>query len=248
MGYMYSAGWRGLTIVALRPMLYLMARREWRGGSNIPRTGGVIIAANHISESDPLAVAHYLYENGRYPIFMAKSTLFGRGFVGRSMRGTGQIPVDRGGPGAVRSLKFAEEAVAAGQCVVVYPEGTCTRDPDLWPMAGYSGVSRLALSTNAPVIPLASWGAHELLPYRKSAPGGLAESLKPGLHLLPPKRLQVISGPPVNLEEYKDQRVTRTTLRAMTTRVMRAITNLVEELRSEPAPAQMYGYRESIQD
>ena len=57
-----------------------------------------------------------------------------------------------------------------GECVVVYPEGTLTRDPDLWPMTGKSGAARIALETGCPVIPVGQWGAQELLPpYAKQA-------------------------------------------------------------------------------
>jgi 1-acyl-sn-glycerol-3-phosphate acyltransferase len=245
MGYAYSKGWRGLSIIAIRPAVSVLSKRDWRGGSNIPRTGGLIIAANHISESDPIPIAHFLYANGRYPVYLAKAALFRRGFAGKVMRETGQIPVDRGGPEAAIALDRAQAALAAGQCVVIYPEGTCTRDPDLWPMAGRTGVARLALATGVPVIPLASWGAHELFPYRKGERGGLAESLKPGLHLLPPKKMQVVTGPPLDLANYASQPLTATVVRAATSHVMRAITHLLEELREEHAPTHIYESHES---
>ena len=70
----------------------------------------------------------------------------------------------RGDAGLV--LKAAEQALARGCCVIVYPEGTATRDPDLWPMVGKTGAARLALTTGAPVIPIAHWGAQEILPLR----------------------------------------------------------------------------------
>ena len=229
MVYIYSKRWRSLTVIALRPGLRVMLTRDWRDGSHIPRTGGFIVAVNHISELDPLPVADYLYENGRYPVYLAKSTLFGKGFAGKIMRETGQIPVDRGEPGAARALDMAHDALAAGQCVVIYPEGTCTRDPNLWPMTGRTGVARLALATGVPVIPLASWGAHELLPYPKAERAGAADSVKPGLHLLPRKKMHVSSGPAVDLTEYEGQPLTAAILRATTFRIMRAITHLLAD-------------------
>jgi 1-acyl-sn-glycerol-3-phosphate acyltransferase len=236
MGYAYSRGWRGFTVAVIRPLSYALLRRDWRGGSNIPATGGLIVAANHISEIDPLPIAHYLYENGRYPVFLAKSTLFEKRFIARIMRETGQIRVDRGGPRAALSLEAAHIALADGQCVVIYPEGTCTRDPDLWPMAGRTGVARLALATGVPVIPLASWGAHELLPYPKNERWAGSEGAKPGMHLLPRRNIQIAAGSPVELADYGSQLPTEETLRAATFRIMRAITDLLEQLRDQQAP------------
>ncbi len=248
MAYEYSRSWRGLTIALVPPLLTALLSRQWQGRQYVPREGGLIVAANHISEADPLVLCHYLHASGRYPVFLAKSSLFGGGFVGRVVRGTGQIPVDRDSGGADAVVRAAEEALAAGQCVVVYPEGTCTRDPDLWPMTGQTGAARLALATGSPVLPLASWGAHELLPYRKGDKGGLAGTLKPGLHPFPRKKAQVIAGPPVDLSRYDDQPPTAMTLRAATGDIMRAIAQLVGDLRGEEPPAELYDHHKAIEE
>jgi 1-acyl-sn-glycerol-3-phosphate acyltransferase len=246
MSYQYSRGWRNLTIVVVPPLSRAIAGRDWRGMEHVPRAGGLIVAANHISEADPLALCYYLYACGHYPVFLAKSALFGSGFVARVVRGTGQIPVDRD-RGAAAALKPAEDALAAGQCVVVYPEGTCTRDPDLWPMTGQTGAARLALASGTPVVPLASWGAHELLPYRKGEKGGLAGTFKPGFHPFPRKTMKVIAGPPVDLSSYQGQPLSAETLRAATTDIMRAIASLVGELRGESPPAELYDHHKAIE-
>jgi 1-acyl-sn-glycerol-3-phosphate acyltransferase len=241
MSYKYSRWWRGLTIAIVPSALRLLVTERWQGREHVPREGGVIVAANHVSEADPLAICHYIYRcGGRYPIFLAKASLFAKGPVGSVVRGTGQIPVLRGGTSAADSLAVAEEALAAGQCLIVYPEGTCTRDPDLWPMTGQTGAARLALSTGTPVIPLATWGSHELLPYRKGEKGGLADALKPGFHPLPRKTVQILAGPPVDLGRYQGQPLTAPTLRAATTDIMTAVTGLVGELRGEQPPAELY--------
>jgi 1-acyl-sn-glycerol-3-phosphate acyltransferase len=246
MEYRYSPPWRLLTIVVLRPGLRAALGRDWRGTQNIPRTGGVIIAANHISESDPLALCHFLHANGRYPVFLAKSALFGKGFVGAVVRGTGQIPVHRDRADAATALSAAEDALAAGQCVVFYPEGTCTRDPDLWPMTGQTGVARLALTSGVPVIPLASWGAHELMPYRKGEKSGLAGTLKPGFHPFPRKKMHVIAGPPVDLSMFAGQPLTPAVLHEATGHIMRAIVGLVGELRGTEPPAELYDHHKAM--
>jgi 1-acyl-sn-glycerol-3-phosphate acyltransferase len=121
MAYSYSRGWRGLTIGVVPAVSIALVRRDWQGTEHVPRAGGLIIAANHVSEADPLALAHFLWKCGRYPVFLTKSTLFGGGLVGRVVTGTGQIPVRRDTTGAVTALADAEAALAAGQCIVIYP-------------------------------------------------------------------------------------------------------------------------------
>lgn len=133
MSHGYSPAWRKLTIVILRPLLRALLKRDWRGRGNVPGEGGVIIAANHISEADPLALAHFVYGSGRYPVYLAKSTLFETRFVRTVLRGTGQIPVYRDRADASLALRDAEQALRDGECLVFYPEGSCTRDPSCGP-------------------------------------------------------------------------------------------------------------------
>ncbi|RSN59749.1 MULTISPECIES: lysophospholipid acyltransferase family protein [Actinomadura] len=243
MSHGYSPAWRKLTIVILRPLLFGLLKRDWRGRGNVPGEGGVIIAANHISESDPLALAHFVYEAGRYPVYLAKSTLFDVRFFRTVLRGTGQIPVYRDSADASMALRDAERALLDGECLMFYPEGSCTRDPELWPMTGQTGVARMALKTGAQVVPVASWGAHELLPYKKGEQTGLAGSLKKGFHPFPRKTMRVIAGPPVDLSEYAGRPLDRETLRAATDDIMTAIAGLLGELRGEEPPAERYDHR-----
>ncbi|MFG1854555.1 lysophospholipid acyltransferase family protein [Actinomadura geliboluensis] len=242
MSHGYSPRWRKLTIVILRPLLFGLLKRDWRGRGNVPGKGGVIIAANHISESDPLALAHFVYESGRYPVYLAKSTLFDVKFIGSVLRGTGQIPVYRDRADASLALKDAERALLDGECLMFYPEGSCTRDPELWPMTGQTGVARMALTTGAKVVPVASWGAHELMPYKKGEQKGLAGSLKKGFHPLPRKTMKVIAGPPVDLSAYEGLPLSKETLRAATDDIMAAIAGLLGELRGEEPPKERYDH------
>ncbi|NEA29057.1 lysophospholipid acyltransferase family protein [Actinomadura bangladeshensis] len=248
MSHGYSPGWRKLTIVILRPLLFGLLKRDWRGRGNVPGKGGVIIAANHISESDPLALAHFVYESGRYPVYLAKSTLFDVRFIGAVLRGTGQIPVYRDRADAAMALEAAEKALVDGECLMFYPEGSCTRDPELWPMTGQTGVARMALKTGAKVVPVASWGAHELMPYKKGEQKGLAGSLKKGFHPLPRKTMQVIAGPPVDLSEYAGLPLSKETLRAATDDIMTAIAGLLGELRGEEPPAERYDHHRVLEE
>ena len=228
--------WYRLAIVVLKPILLVLTRRRWSGFDHVPREGGVIIAVNHISHADPLVFADALiFSTQRVPRILAKSTLFeGKGllarFVSRVLKGTGQIPVVRHTADASKALQAAVEALNRGEMVALYPEGTVTRDPDKWPMAAKTGVARLALLSGAPVIPIAQWGAQEILDSYRT----------PGLHLLPRHTMTVVAGPPVDLSPWQGKELTSEVLRDATAAVMRAITELLEKIRGEQAPEEAF--------
>ncbi|WP_431782983.1 lysophospholipid acyltransferase family protein [Streptomyces chumphonensis] len=229
--------WYRLAAAIVKPVLLLLFRRDWRGMENIPAEGGFIVAVNHNSYLDPLAYAHFQYNTGRVPRFLAKVSLFGRGFVGTVMRGTGQIPVYRESADAVGAFRAAVDAINKGECVAFYPEGTLTRDPELWPMEGKTGAARVALLTKAPVIPVAQWGAHEVVPpYAK----------RKRVRLFPRRTLRVRAGKPVDLSRFHDREPTAEVLRGATDAIMDAITGELAELRGEPAPAERYDHRRVV--
>ncbi len=218
--------WYRLAVVVLRRPMIAITRREWIGEEHVPAQGGVIVCTNHVSHFDPLVVAHFLYDNGRVPRFLAKSKLFQVFFVGSVLRGARQIPVFRESTDASTAYSAAVAAVEFGECVVFYPEATLTRDPDLWPMVGKTGAARVALATGAPVIPVAQWGPQCVLaPYGRK------------LRLLPPKTMRVRAGPAVDLSAFSGRELDATMLRAATEAIMSALTALVGEIRGEPAPA-----------
>ncbi|MBP2374465.1 1-acyl-sn-glycerol-3-phosphate acyltransferase [Paeniglutamicibacter psychrophenolicus] len=201
-----------------------MISRTWRDFDKLPE-GGFILCPNHVTEIDPLVVGHAIYSSKRYPRYLAKESLFKVPVLGTILRNTGQVPVARTSAGASQSLKAAREVLDANGVIVIYAEGTLTRDPDLWPMRGHTGAARLALQTGAPVIPMAHWGAQELFPrYAK------------GLKLFPRKRVTVIAGDPVDLDDLRDVPLTRTVLLEATERIMRAIAKDVGVLRGQKAP------------
>ncbi len=225
--YSYSRGWRQFSRAILHPGLRLLMRHKWSGKENIPKTGGIILAPNHLSYADWPTIA--LFSDGyahRYPVFMIKSPIFEVKVIGWLLYKFGQLPVYRGRGDAGLVLKAAEQALAAGACVIVYPEGTASRDPDLWPMVGKTGAARLALTTGAPVIPVATWGAQEILPYGTKK-----------LHLFPRKTVRMAAGPPVDLSAYQGQRLGASTLRAATADIMADITALLAKIRQETPPA-----------
>jgi 1-acyl-sn-glycerol-3-phosphate acyltransferase len=228
----HSPAWRALVVVIVRPLLFLLLKRDWKGRENIPRQGGVIIAANHLSWSDPLALAHFVYKAGRFPVYLAKAGVFKIAVVGHILRRVGQIPVHRERSDAGLALRDAERGLREGQCVIFYPEGTCTRDPDLWPMSGKTGAARLALATGTPVVPVAHWGAQVLWPYG-------TKRFRP----FPRKTMRVIAGPPVDLSAYEGRPLDGPTLEAATADIMRAIADLLGELRGEEPPEKLYDPR-----
>jgi 1-acyl-sn-glycerol-3-phosphate acyltransferase len=224
--------WYRLAVVIILPLMTLLFRRGFSGTEHLPRTGGCIVAVNHISYADPFAVALFLHTNGRRPRFMAKHSVFSIPVLGRIVRGARQIPVYRGSADAAKALSAAVAAVNAGECVVVYPEGTVTKDPDLWPMAAKTGVARIALQTGAPVIPVGQWGAQKFL--------GRDKKPRP----FPRKRLYLRAGPPVDLSAWAGAEPTAEVLRAVTAKVMNDVTALVGELRGEAPPETPYALDE----
>lgn len=216
----------GLTIVILRPIMMILTKRDWRGAEHIPQTGGFVVTVNHLSNIDPITFAHFLYDNGRVPRYLAKSSLFSLPVVGWVVRNSGQIPVVRESRDATEAFRGAVVAINAGECVAVYPEGTITRDPGLWPMVAKTGAARIALSTNAPVIPVAQWGPERLLPYRAHRPS-----------FWPRKTMQVTAGPPVFLDDLRGRAITPDVLRQATERIMGDITALLAAIRGETPPA-----------
>lgn len=220
--------YRSIALV-LKPPMTAITRRDWAGGENLPPEGvGCVVVTNHISEIDPLVVAHFVNDQDRMPRFMAKASLFGLPVAGALLRQVGQIPVYRASRDAALSLQGAVDAVRDGGCVVVYPEATLTRDPDLWPMRGKSGAARIALETGCPVIPVAHWGAQELLP-----PYGKLQ------RLFPPTQIVVRAGPPVDLDGIGGPRSGKA-LKVATDRIMESITGLLAEIRGETPPPERF--------
>ena len=222
--------WYRFVIVVVKPFIRMFTTRDWHGADNIPRDGGIIVVANHVSEVDPLMVADYLLHAARRPPrFLAKKELFRKPPLKWILEGAEQIPVDRGSGDAAKALSAAVEALHRGECILIYPEGSATRDPALWPMKSRTGAARLALLSGAPVIPIAQWGPERVLAYKARKP-----------HLLPRTRISVLAGPPVDLSAYVGKPVTAQLLRDATTTIMQTVVGLLEQLRDEHAPEDFY--------
>jgi 1-acyl-sn-glycerol-3-phosphate acyltransferase len=214
-----------LAVLLVLPAMTLWTKRTWTGMEHLPSGGGFIITPNHMSQFDPLLVAHFIYASGRWPRFLAKASIWRVPFVGFMLRKTQQIPVERGSVEAVKSLDSLIEALHQDGVVVIYPEGTTTREPDLWPMRGKTGAARLALVTGAPVVPMATWGAQRVHDVRTG---------KISLGRRVPVR--VTAGKPVDLSRWQGAAPTRAVLAQMTEAIQLATRDLLAELRDEAPP------------
>ena len=218
--------WQRVAVFVVVPVLRLWTRRSWTGQENVPPSGGVIIAPNHISHFDPLVVAHFVFGAGRWPRFLAKASVFKVPVVGAFLRKVLQIPVERGSVEAVKSLDVLVDALRQGGAVIIYPEGTTTREPDLWPMRGKTGAARLALLTGAPVVPVAHWGAQRVFDPRTKK-----------LSLRPWAPITATAGKPVDLSRWEGEAPTRAVLDQMTDAIMTDVRDLLGEVReAEPPP------------
>ncbi len=221
--------WIGLSAAFFYPVGWLSARPRFAGLDHIPRSGGVVVAANHISHIDPIYSGLAVHLARRVPRFLAKDSLWRVPVLGTVLRATGQIPVFRQTAEARSSLRDGIAALEQGKVLVVYPEGTISRDPEHWPMHPRTGVARLALSSGAPVVPMVHWGTHEVL-------DGYHKRYRP----VPRTTVTVRCGEPVDLSAYRGRPVDAVLLREVTDLVMGRVRDLLAEVRAEPAPAGFY--------
>jgi len=219
-----------LCVVVVYPVASLLFRLRYHHGRRIPSRGGVLLVANHVSVLDPLACARLVWDHGRVPHFLAKDALFA-GPAGAILRAAGQIPVSRGSSEAASSVHAARQALQDGDVVVIYPEGSVTRDPDWWPMQARTGVARLALTTDAVVLPVAQWGPQRVHDYH-------ARRLHPRLRT----PVDHLVGEPIDLTALRAQvraglPLTGELLREVTDLVMVRVRDQLGELRGEQPPA-----------
>ncbi|MEU6134010.1 lysophospholipid acyltransferase family protein [Nocardioides sp. NPDC047086] len=153
------------------PLLRAVWRPTVTGGENVPRSGGVILASNHLSFADSIVIPSV---SPRPVHFLAKSDYFtGTGLKGAAQRawfeGMGMLPVDRDDPqAALGSLEVALKVLGKGEAFGIYPEGTRSRDGRLY--RGRTGVAHLALTAGVPVVPVGLRGTAELQPVGSSLP------------------------------------------------------------------------------
>jgi len=211
--------WYRFAEAVLRPPIALWFNWRFEGLEHVPTEGPVLIACNHISYLDPLAHAYMLLKAGLRPRFLAKKELYGNALLRLALQGMRQIPVERGS-GSSAPVDAARDTLNTGEAVLIYPEGTITRNPDFTPMQGRTGVARLTLASDVPVLPIAVWGS-QMVWQRK----GLG-SLKFG------RPIWLKAGAPMDFSEFDGKLDEPKTLRVVTNMVMDELTRLVNDMRS----------------
>lgn len=191
----------------LGPILRVIFRPWVRGMENIPSTGPVILASNHLSFSDSI----FLPLQSRRPVvFLAKSEYFtGKGLKGALTRwffkATGQLPIDRsGGKASEASLNTGLRVLGQGQVLGIYPEGT--RSPDGRLFRGRTGIARMALESKVPVVPVAMIDTEKVQPIGRRLPRI--------------RRIGIIVGEPLDFTRFDGMEGDRVILRAVTDEIM----------------------------
>ena len=235
-------GWTYKSVVTgLYPFMQMMTKQKREGlefvEASYPPNDGVIIAANHMSWFDPISIGHALIDGGRPPHFLAKDKLFDMPGLSVIMKNTNQIPVYRETDNATEAIRDAIKALQEGETVLIYPEGTMTRDENFWMMSGRTGVAQLALASGAPVIPAAQWGPQTVMrPYHNE------------FKIFPRKTMTTHFGHPIDLSEYQNGPVTNKVLHEVTNLIVDTITGMLEEIRGEKAPKERLDFRKWRKD
>ncbi len=217
--------WVGAAAALFYPLTWL-GRSVYHNAERIPRNGPVLIAMNHISHLDPAVDAVFVHRNKRVPRFMAKDSLFRLPIFGKIIAGSGGIPVYRGSSDAGDSLRAAHQTLREGKVVVIYPEGTITKDPQGWPKRAYTGVARLALDNDVPVLPIARWGTQQIW-------NGYTKKFRP----FPRKTVVHSVGEPIDLSAYREKERTQALLREVTELIMDRVLEQLVEIRGEQPPS-----------
>jgi 1-acyl-sn-glycerol-3-phosphate acyltransferase len=204
--------------IFLRPPMRLWFNWRFEGLENIPYAEGpVLIACNHLSYFDPPALGYPLYRRGFRVRYLAKSELFKNRVASMFLRAAGQVPVERG-TGSAKPLAAASRLLDNGEAVIIFPEGTTTRDPDFRQGPSKTGVARLALSKDLPITPMAIWGTHRFLSHggRKFPEFG--------------RPIWFSVGEPMSFEGDPED---GTVLRTITDEVMETVAGLTDAMRAE---------------
>jgi 1-acyl-sn-glycerol-3-phosphate acyltransferase len=188
------------------------------------RDGPLILAANHIGTFDPFVLTAACARRHIAPRILATGGLFNAPLVGAAMRVSGHVRVDRQRPAVTDALPTARAALDQSAVVLAYPEGRITLDPGGWPERGKTGLARLAITTQVPVIPVAQWGAHLVLPW--GTPRGTLHRMAWSVVHRPVVRVHF--GTPVPLDDLGP---TPRDVRVATDRIIDAITDGLAPLR-----------------
>lgn len=190
------------------------AFRPWiTGHENIPTSGGVILASNHLSVIDsvflPLMTDRRIYFLAKSDYFVARSL---KGWaIKRFLLGTGMLPIDRsGGKASEASLNTGLEVLAKGDVLGIYPEGT--RSPDGRLYRGRTGVARMVLEAQVPVVPVAMVDTEKVMPIGSTFPKV--------------RRVGVVVGEPLDFSRFAGMEGDRFILRSITDEIIHELGKL----------------------
>lgn len=218
----------GLAQVPLRPLVRAFVRLRIENAHRLNIAGPMVIAGNHTGPFDALAYGYLLQSSGVPPRFLAKHSLFEVPVLGPLLRRTRQIPVHRGAGRGGDALAAAERELSADGSVMVFPEGTYTRDPAGWPMRARLGTVRLALRTGAPIVPVACVGSREFWPVGAVFP-----------RLVPRRTIILHVGEPYVPQPRPGETQHDAEIR-LTAELMDTITELIAALRGDQPPPTPY--------
>ena len=217
-----------------RVLVPLVSVRHWRKQHKIPKQGGALVVANHLSNFDALAMGEYLIYSGRWPRYLGKSEIFRIPVLGWIARKCRQIPVYRNSARAKDALIAAQEALETGDLVAMFPEGTITADPDGWPMTARPGAAHLALTTGVPLIPVAQSGTNLVLGQKRLEFRRLFGKRKD---------VYIEAGDPIDLSAWAG-RTDKQAQREVTELILDTLTAMVSEIRGIPAPEGRFDARQ----
>lgn len=202
--------------LVLGPPMRLLSRPEVEGLEHVPKSGGAILASNHMAVADSFFMPLMM---PRRVTFLAKREYFtSPGFTGRLKKyffsGVGQVPIDRSsGAAAQAALDTGVRLLAEGKLLGVYPEGT--RSPDGRLYKGKTGVARMALEADVPVIPIGMHGTNRVNPI--------------GSKMWRPRKVRIRIGPPLDFSRYEGLAGDRFVERSITDEIMYALMELSDQ-------------------
>lgn len=221
--------WLGLAEVVFYPLTFLLSRTRLIGLHNVPAEGPALLVFNHVSHLDPIYDAVTVHRAARVPRFLAKSSLWNVPVLKNVLTGVQQIPIYRGTADAEKSLEAAHSALENDKVLLIYPDGTITKDPQGWPMTPKVGVARLALEHDVPVIPAARWGTRDIYDH-------YTKKFRP----LPRKQVTVKFGEPLDLSAHRAKEIDNALLREVSNLAMTRVRELLADVREEQAPAEFF--------
>lgn len=221
----------------IRLFIKFRVKRVVENIDKIPSEGPCIVIANHFNEFDAVLATEFVTQAHRAPRIFAKSSLWKIPIVKQAFNSGNLIPVNRGTKEAAKSLEVANEGLKNGDLIFIFPEGTISKDPQSWPMTCKTGAARLAIMSNAKVIPILQDGAQFLSKtcdknvswYQKHKKGN-----KVLIHLKafdPIDFTDLFTKSSDNLDEISDDLVKKVNQRIEST-----LTKIVEENRGVKAP------------